>query len=204
MTKLNKPTQPGRLEGLIEPFEGRVLTSLAEASEHSIVEIGSHKGKSTAYLAVGAQQSPHKPVVYAIDVWRRFAEYYPHKKGSIFNDSSIYDTWRDQMTRAGVLDTVVPIEASSADARKSFDDGHDNRIGVLFIDAGHDYTNARRDYDLWSPLVVSGGVVAFHDYGNPRWPEGVTRVVDETINFAARGEYTDFKTKGTLAWATKL
>lgn len=199
MTKMSKPTQPGRLEGLIEAAEGRVLQGLAKASRYNVVEIGSHKGKSTAYLARGAQENKHRPVVCAVDVWRRFAEYYPEKASSIFNDPTIFDTWEDQMVRAGVRESVWPLEMSSADAREEF--GDDDTIGVLFIDAAHDYENAMRDFALWSPLVVSGGIVAFHDYGNPRWPHGVTRVVNEELRDS--GSYTDFNTMGTLAWATK-
>lgn len=199
MTKMRKPTQPGRLDGLIESAEGRVLQGLAKASRHNIVEIGSHKGKSTAYLGVGVQQGGGDNTVYAVDVWRRFAEYYPEKSSSIFNDRKVFDAWEDQMVRAGVRDTVHPLEMSSADAREEF--GDDDTFGLLFIDAAHDYENAMRDFALWSPLVVSGGVVAFHDYGNPRWPHGVTRVVNEELRDS--DSYIDFNTMGTLAWATK-
>lgn len=199
MTISKKRTQPGRLEGLIESAEGRVLQTLAKLSEHNIVEIGSHKGKSTAYLARGAEENSNQPVVYAVDVWRRFAEYYPEKASSIFNDPKIFGTWNDQMIRAGVRKLVWSMEMSSADAREEF--GDDDKFGLLFIDAAHDYENAMRDFMLWSPLVVSGGVVAFHDYGNPRWPHGVTRVVNEELR--NNPNYTDFNTTGTLAWATK-
>lgn len=196
---MSKRTQPGRLEGLIESHEGRVLQTLAKITKYDIVEIGSHKGKSTAYLARGAQENSNQPAVFAVDVWRRFAEYYPAKAGSIFNDPTIFDVWNHQMSAAGVRDVVTPLEMSSADARKEF--AEDPSIGVLFIDAAHDYENARRDFDLWSPLVVSGGTVAIHDYGNPRWPQGVTLVVDETLRDESK--YTNFHVTGTLAWATK-
>lgn len=199
MTKMRKPTQPGRLDGLIESAEGRVLQGLAKASRHNIVEIGSHKGKSTAYLARGAQESTDKPIVYAVDVWRRFAEYYPEKSSSIFNDPTIFDVWNDQMVRAGVRESIWSLEMSSADAREEF--GEDDVFGLLFIDAAHDYENALLDFELWSPLVCKGGVVAFHDYGNPRWPHGVTKVVNEKLR--DNPEYIDFNTMGTLAWATK-
>lgn len=200
MIKPKKPTQPGRLDGLIESDEGRVLQTLAKTAKANIVEIGSHKGKSTAYLGRGAQENPNQPVVYAVDVWRRFAEYYPEKASSIFNDPTIFDTWEDQMARAGVRKTIWPLEMSSADARKEFN--ATDKFGLLFIDAAHDYENALRDFKLWSPLVVPGGVVAFHDYGNPRWPHGVTRVVNEELR--DNPGYTNFNTTGTLAWATKI
>lgn len=203
---------PGFLEGMLASSEGRALQALARDTSGPVVEIGSHKGKSSAYLARGIQQRPSYPLeethlgpprahtLYCVDVWRRFAEYYPKKRNSVFNDPTVFDAWEEQVTVAGVRHLISPLEMSSADAHKWWTslDGPSTAIGLLFIDAAHDYENARRDYDLWSPYVETGGIIAFHDYGNPRWPQGVTKVVNETI---ARHE--DFKTEGWLAWATK-
>lgn len=36
-------------------------------------------------------------------------------------------------------------------------------IDFLFIDGDHTYEGVRQDYEMYSPLVRSGGVVAFHD-----------------------------------------
>jgi cephalosporin hydroxylase len=40
--------------------------------------------------------------------------------------------------------------------------GH-RTVDVLFIDGDHSYDGAKADFDLYSPLVRSGGLVAFHD-----------------------------------------
>lgn len=40
-------------------------------------------------------------------------------------------------------------------------------ISLLFIDAGHDEDNVRKDIELWLPWVKPGGVVAFHDWDEP-------------------------------------
>ena len=34
---------------------------------------------------------------------------------------------------------------------------------VLFIDAGHSYADVEQDFRLYAPLVVKGGIIAFHD-----------------------------------------
>lgn len=39
----------------------------------------------------------------------------------------------------------------------------DGLLDVLFIDGDHSYEGAKRDHDLYSPLVRRGGVIAFHD-----------------------------------------
>jgi predicted O-methyltransferase YrrM len=36
-------------------------------------------------------------------------------------------------------------------------------IDVLFIDGDHSYEGAKKDYELFSPLVKSGGLIVFHD-----------------------------------------
>lgn len=37
------------------------------------------------------------------------------------------------------------------------------KIDVLFIDADHRYEGVKRDFELYSPLVREGGLIAFHD-----------------------------------------
>lgn len=39
----------------------------------------------------------------------------------------------------------------------------DRPIDMLFIDADHRYQGVKRDYELYSPLVREGGIIAFHD-----------------------------------------
>lgn len=38
-----------------------------------------------------------------------------------------------------------------------------NQIDFLFIDGDHTETGVRQDYEMYSPLVRSGGLIAFHD-----------------------------------------
>jgi len=38
-----------------------------------------------------------------------------------------------------------------------------DKIDVLFIDGDHTYDGVKADFELWSPLVRSGGMVIFHD-----------------------------------------
>jgi predicted O-methyltransferase YrrM len=39
----------------------------------------------------------------------------------------------------------------------------DRPVDFLFIDGDHTYEGARRDFELYSPFVKPGGIVAFHD-----------------------------------------
>lgn len=51
-------------------------------------------------------------------------------------------------------------------------------IDVLFIDGDHTYESVRRDYELYSPLVREGGIIAFHDI-----VEGPCEAVGEAPRF---------------------
>jgi predicted O-methyltransferase YrrM len=52
------------------------------------------------------------------------------------------------------------------------------RVDFLFIDGDHSYKGVRRDFELYSPLVRSGGLVALHDIASPIAP-GVSRFWEE-------------------------
>jgi predicted O-methyltransferase YrrM len=39
----------------------------------------------------------------------------------------------------------------------------DTKVDFLFIDGDHTYEGVRRDWEMYSPLVRKGGLVAFHD-----------------------------------------
>jgi cephalosporin hydroxylase len=39
----------------------------------------------------------------------------------------------------------------------------DNRVDFLFIDGDHSYEGVKKDFEMYSPLVRKGGIIAFHD-----------------------------------------
>jgi len=48
----------------------------------------------------------------------------------------------------------------------------------LFIDGDHNYLGVKKDWIMYSPLLVDGSIVIFHDTG---WAEGVKRVIHEDV-----------------------
>lgn len=54
----------------------------------------------------------------------------------------------------------------------------DRRIDFLFVDGDHEYEGVKRDFELYSPLVAPGGLIAFHDVNESIWP-GVVRLWQE-------------------------
>jgi SAM-dependent methyltransferase len=49
-------------------------------------------------------------------------------------------------------------------------------VDFLFIDSSHKREPTIETFRSWEPVLRSGGIVAFHDYRNPRWP-GVREAV---------------------------
>jgi predicted O-methyltransferase YrrM len=39
----------------------------------------------------------------------------------------------------------------------------DNQLDFLFIDGDHTYEGVKKDFEMYSPLVKKGGIIAFHD-----------------------------------------
>lgn len=53
------------------------------------------------------------------------------------------------------------------------------RLDVLFIDGDHTYAGVRADFEMYSPLVRPGGIVAFHDIAVQPLPNEVVRLWNE-------------------------
>jgi len=39
----------------------------------------------------------------------------------------------------------------------------DDKVDFLFIDGDHSYEGVKKDFEMYSPLVRKGGIIAFHD-----------------------------------------
>lgn len=40
----------------------------------------------------------------------------------------------------------------------------DNTLGLAYVDCDHSYEAVKKDIEAWYPKLVSGGIMAFHDY----------------------------------------
>lgn len=162
----------GAIEGWLSDAQGCALFRAAAATTGRglIVEIGSWKGRSTAWLAAGARLAAAR--VYAID---------PHVRSREDPGADTLAEFRANVARAGIAEVVEPLVMTSAEAARALQ----GPVELLFIDGDHAYAAVRRDAELWLPRLVDGGVVMFHDvgtagYGGPRrvfrrsvcWNEG--------------------------------
>lgn len=139
-------------------------------SDNSIfVEIGSWKGKSSAFLAVEIINANKNIKLYCIDTWLGSQE---HSDNPNIINNNLYDLFLENVK--DLRSIIYPIRESSANASKSF---QDESIDMVFIDACHEYECVKQDIELWYPKVKKNGIIAGHDYHRP-W-RGVIRAVDE-------------------------
>ena len=143
------------IPGFILNDEGKLLYDLAKKcpNECVIVEIGSWKGRSTIWLAFGSLSS-NKAKVYAIDPHTGSPE---HKK--IHREVWTFEEFKQNIKKAGLQDCVIPVLKTSAEAAIDFN----KKIGLIFIDGNHAYKMVKKDYQLWFPKLIDGGIIAFHD-----------------------------------------
>lgn len=159
--------------GFLWAEERRRLAYLAsQVPAHlPIVELGSLMGLSTAYLAFGSRAG-HGARVYAVDNWVGLSP-----PGSP-SDPNLRTSFYETIARFGLGDIVEPIEADTREAARSWS----GDIGLLFIDAAHDYESEKGDFVAWVPFLAEGGRVLIHDC---EWP-GPTAVIDEYIRNSDR------------------
>jgi predicted O-methyltransferase YrrM len=107
-----------------------------------IVEIGAYRGTTTRFLA----QNTSRPVI-AIDPFIGYG-------------GNLEDLAKFQANTAD-LPNLSHRRLTSGQGRAEWTAGRS--IGLLFIDAVHDYANTRFDIETWLPVVAAGGVIALHD-----------------------------------------
>lgn len=152
-----------------------------------IVEIGSFKGKSTVCLGLGSKDGENVKI-YAIDPHMSDLEQKLHNNGE-----SSFQAFSRNIKEAGVDDLITPIVKDSKEAAKEWS----QPIEFLWIDGDHSYEGAKADFDLYSPFVVEGGVIAFHDSTQP----DVDRVALESFS---KNGFVDLGLADSITFARKL
>jgi MMP 1-O-methyltransferase len=152
--------------GFMPTAEGIALheTALEYGRRGPILEVGSYCGKSAIFL--GAAARAVGSIVVAVDHHRGSEEnqagWEHHDPGLVDPRTGRMDTlpfFRHAIANAGLEDHVVAVVGASAAVARLWA----HPLAMVFIDGGHAEDLAQADYDGWSPHVMPGGALAFHD-----------------------------------------
>jgi len=187
--------------GFMPVDEGLALHEAAMAVPSGgapMLEIGSYCGKSAIYLGAAAHQ--RATVLFALDHHRGSEENQPgwewHEPDLVDPEVGRIDTlprFRRTVFDAGLEGDVVALVGDSPTVGRHWQ----IPLSFLFIDGGHGSEPAHRDYELWTPWVEHGGLLAIHDVfpdpadgGRPPY-EIYCRALDS-------GVFTDVSATGSL------
>lgn len=161
------------VKGFLSTMEGLQLFHLALAAAQlgPCVEIGSYCGKSALFLGEACRIAG-RAALFSIDHHRGSEE---QQRGAEYFDADLFDARRarvdtlphflENVCRAGLEDWVIPVVGRSTQVARSWPGA---QIGLVFIDGGHSQQDVDADYRAWSPWIVSGGFLCFHDvYPDP-------------------------------------
>ena len=140
------------------------LDAAAAVPGAPLLEVGSYCGKSSVYLGAAAQES--STVLIAIDHHRGSEENQPgwewHEPDLVDPEVGRMDTlpwFRRTVFGAGVEGSVVAVVGDSPTVASFWT----TPCALVFIDGGHGEEPAALDYELWTPHVAPGGLLAIHD-----------------------------------------
>jgi len=164
--------------------ELRVLYNLASnncTQGASALEIGSHLGASSCYIAAGLKEV----------------------NGHLF----CVDTWCNQTMPEGELDTFPEFQKNTSGLKQHITiirkrseeiDYSDIKapLNLVFIDGDHSYAAVKTDFECVQKWLAEDGIIAFHDFSNIDY-EGVTRVVGEAL---ASGKWMIAGQVDSLVW----
>ena len=139
------------------------------------VEIGSFLGASACFICNAISK---RSKLYCIDTWGNQAMRYT--KDDKEEERDTYNEFR--MNTVKYKDKIIELRGWSwkmiNKLRKL-----EKKIDFLFIDADHHYNAVKKDWELYSSLLHSGSIVAFHDTG---WADGVKRVIKQSVVIKAK------------------
>lgn len=138
---------------------------IRELNPRHAIELGAYQGFTTIHLAQAIKDSPRGEKLTTIDNFTFIAE----------NDNINAEEGRRRLernlVRANVRDIVEIIEDDTVSAINKIEP-----FEFAFIDAGHDYEIAEKDFEnCWIKLAPQG-IIALHDTAS--WPP-LVRLIDE-------------------------
>jgi len=161
------------VEGWLTEAQGRALFEAAGSVPvgRAVIEVGSHRGKSTVLLAAGLRDGVTLTAIDPFD---------DPRWGGGPESLSIFES---NLERAGVRDRVELFRGLSGDAARAWDGPE---VGLAWIDGAHDLASVLVDIDGWDPHLAGGALLYLHDAFSAL---GTTEAVLRRLWFSDRYRY---------------
>jgi FkbM family methyltransferase len=133
------------------------------------VEVGAAEGYNSADLLNKGMQK-----LFIVDAWQTLDQ---------TGDGAFPQTWHDDNYAKAVErvkpygDKAVILRGLSTEMAANIPD---ESLGLVYLDAAHDYENVKKDLEAYFPKLVSGGIMAGHDVLAVEY--GVKQAVEEFCN----------------------
>jgi len=199
---LNKIPYLEDIDGWLLLAEACELFSLSDQIKSPnpiICEIGTWKGKST-YVFASAIKNKHGKV-YAIDPFNgdgdgASKDTYQEEVKKM--GLTLLDNFNNTIARYGLSNHIEVLPMLSEYARQKFSE---SKIDLLFIDGNHEYESVKKDFDLWTSLIVPEGIIVLHDV-KAIHVDGPKRVMDECL--INNSSWKNVRIVGEMGVATKV
>ncbi len=151
----------------------------------NFVECGVKQGSSSVIMA-----RELKTKGYLFDTWHGFPHYHDidvthERRGRqlaerVKTGRDTYQECIDNLAQNDMMENCDMIRGDICKTVPSFVENNKLEINMFHIDTDL-YEPAQISLESFFPLVVNGGIIYFHDYGDGHWP-GIKKIVDELKN----------------------
>lgn len=134
-----------------------LISKVRALNPKRVMELGTGKGGNLFLLS---RASPADAKIISLDM-----------RGGPFGAG--YPSWKIPLLKSfkhGSQEIIlVDADSHNIETRDKINSILNNeKLDVLFIDGDHTYEGVKRDFELYSPFVRSGGLIAFHDIVDAR------------------------------------
>lgn len=109
----------------------------------------------------------------------------------------IYYSFRRNGQKLHIIEADSHSDQALARVSRTLDSA---KLDFLFIDGDHSYEGVKRDFEMYSPLVRKGGVIAFHDIV-PHPPEAECHVSEFWVKVKQKYTHKEFIDNANQQWA---
>jgi predicted O-methyltransferase YrrM len=143
------------------------------------LEVGTYEGRSSLCMASGMKDNNIDAHLITIDAFDLTHRDRMNKEGEVapkYERPGRFEEVAARFEDKGYVEQIELIRGFSVDVAEKYQESFQSGFVFIFIDADHSYAGCKSDFETWSPMLKSGGEMAFHDTNLPE----IDRVIAES------------------------